>query len=63
MAVEEVINNIAPQIKDAELRIMFENCLPNTLDTTVRFLEQNGTYDTFVVTGDINAMWCKYYFL
>ena len=36
---------------------MFENCYPNTLDTTVRYEEKNGKQDTFVITGDIDAMW------
>ena len=35
---------------------MFENCFPNTLDTTVHF---DGDDDTFVYTGDIHAMWLR----
>ena len=35
---------------------MFENCFPNTLDTTVHF---DGDSDTFVYTGDIHAMWLR----
>ena len=35
---------------------MFENCFPNTLDTTVHF---DGADDTFVYTGDIHAMWLR----
>ena len=35
---------------------MFENCFPNTLDTTVHF---DGKEDTFVYTGDIHAMWLR----
>ena len=38
---------------------MFENCYPNTLDTTVRYEEKNGKHDTFVITGDIEAMWLR----
>jgi len=38
---------------------MFENCYPNTLDTTVNFSETAGRPDTFIITGDIDAMWLR----
>ncbi len=38
---------------------MFENCFPNTLDTTVDFEVVNGRPDTYVITGDIDAMWLR----
>lgn len=38
---------------------MFENCFPNTLDTTVDFGTLNGRPDTYVITGDIDAMWLR----
>lgn len=38
---------------------MFENCFPNTLDTTVHFRMLDGKPDTFVYTGDIHAMWLR----
>jgi meiotically up-regulated gene 157 (Mug157) protein len=38
---------------------MFENCFPNTLDTTVTYSTKNGRPDTFVITGDIDAMWLR----
>jgi meiotically up-regulated gene 157 (Mug157) protein len=38
---------------------MFENCFPNTLDTTVHYRLQDGRPDTFVYTGDIHAMWLR----
>ncbi len=53
------INKIKSSIKDKELASLFENCFPNTLDTTVRFQMLNGKPDTFVITGDINAMWLR----
>ena len=38
---------------------MFENCFPNTLDTTVDFEMIDGRPDTYVITGDIDAMWLR----
>jgi hypothetical protein len=59
-AVEAAIRNISSQMKDRELAQLFENCLPNTLDTTVFFSEAaDGTPDTYVITGDIDAMWLR----
>jgi uncharacterized protein len=58
-AVEATIERIKPQITDPELAWMFENCFPNTLDTTVNFRMTNGQPDSFVITGDINAMWLR----
>jgi meiotically up-regulated gene 157 (Mug157) protein len=46
-------------MKDPKLAWMFENCFPNTLDTTVKFARKNGKPDTFVITGDIHAMWMR----
>lgn len=59
VAVEETIRATKAKIKDAKLAWMFENCFPNTLDTTVDFGTQNGKPDTFVITGDIHAMWLR----
>jgi len=58
-AVEKTIQRMNNVIRDPELRALFENCFPNTLDTTVKFSLKNGKPDTFVVTGDINAMWLR----
>ena len=51
--VEAAITRIGSRIADPELRLMFGNCLPNTLDTTVFPDTFEGHPDTFVITGDI----------
>ena len=43
-----------------KLALMFENCFPNTLDTTVCYRRgPDGEDETFVYTGDIHAMWLR----
>ena len=59
-AVEKEIQLIVRQLTNKRLAWMFENCFPNTLDTTVHYGENpDGTPDTFVYTGDIAAMWLR----
>ena len=58
-AIEARINFVKKRIGDPELAWLFENCYPNTLDTTVHSSTVDGRPDTFVVTGDINAMWLR----
>jgi meiotically up-regulated gene 157 (Mug157) protein len=58
-AVEAKIEEVKKDISDKELAWLFENCFPNTLDTTVTYKTINGKPDTFVITGDINAMWLR----
>jgi meiotically up-regulated gene 157 (Mug157) protein len=60
-AVEKKIEEVKKRLKGrAHLAWMFENCYPNTLDTTVHYRKQdNGDDDTFVYTGDIHAMWLR----
>ena len=58
-AVERCIARITSSMGNKELAWMFENCFPNTLDTTVDFSVSNGRPDTFMVTGDIHAMWLR----
>lgn len=57
-AVEERIREIQT-IGNREIAWLFANCFPNTLDTTVDFEVINGKPDTFVITGDIDAMWLR----
>jgi uncharacterized protein len=58
-AVEDAIVTLQRQIADPALRVLAENCLPNTLDTTVSPGEFDKHPDTYVVTGDIDAMWLR----
>jgi hypothetical protein len=58
-AVEKLIAGIKKSIGNKEIAWLFENCFPNTLDTTVDFEIINGKPDTFVITGDIDAMWLR----
>ena len=58
-AIENAISSVRGKIADAELAWMFENCYPNTLDTTVDYGELDGQPDSFIITGDIDAMWLR----
>ncbi|SEM76172.1 hypothetical protein SAMN05421856_106167 [Chryseobacterium taichungense] len=58
-AIERTIKDIKKSIADRELAWMFENCFPNTLDTTVKFYHKNNKPYTYVITGDIDAMWLR----
>jgi meiotically up-regulated gene 157 (Mug157) protein len=58
-AVERTIAEVKVNIANPELAWMFENCFPNTLDTTVNFRLENGKPFTYVITGDIDAMWLR----
>lgn len=58
-AVERKIQEVKTMLANPYLKWMFENCFPNTLDTTVHYRTQNGEDDTFVYTGDIHAMWLR----
>ncbi|MDR1880299.1 MAG: glycoside hydrolase family 125 protein, partial [Tannerellaceae bacterium] len=58
-AVEKAIRETKAKLKDPKLAWMFENCFPNTLDTTCEHKTVDGKPDTFVITGDIHAMWLR----
>ena len=57
-AVEAAIARITAEMADTQLARLFANALPNTLDTTVDFSDGSRP-DTFVITGDIDAMWLR----
>jgi meiotically up-regulated gene 157 (Mug157) protein len=58
-AIEGAIKTFQSKVKNKELAWLFGNCFPNTLDTTVFYSEPNGRPDTYVITGDIDAMWLR----
>ena len=60
-SIEKKIKEVKALLHDAPyLAWMFENCFPNTLDTTIHYsTTEDGDDDTFVYTGDIHAMWLR----
>ncbi|QJD97674.1 glycoside hydrolase family 125 protein [Mucilaginibacter robiniae] len=58
-AVEDAIKQFKAKVSNKELAWMFENCFPNTLDTTIFYSVTDGKPDTYVITGDIDAMWLR----
>lgn len=58
-AIEKRIREVKKMLKNPYMAWMFENCFPNTLDTTVYYTAEGNDDDTFVITGDIDAMWLR----
>ena len=58
-AVNAAIDEFKAKVSNKEIGWLFENCFPNTLDTTVDFEMIDGKPDTYVITGDIDAMWLR----
>jgi len=61
-AVEAKIKEITSKMASVDLARLFENCFPNTLDTTVRWhlpSKDPKKAQSFIVTGDINAQWLR----
>ena len=57
--IERTIAEMRAGMGSPELAQIFENCFPNTLDTTVFPGKFQGKPDTYVITGDIDAMWLR----
>lgn len=58
-SIDAAIEKFKASVGNKELGWLFENCFPNTLDTTVTFQMIDGRPDTYVITGDIDAMWLR----
>ncbi len=59
-SVERHIGETSALLTQPKLRAMFVRCFPNTLDTTVKYgRTADNDDDTFVITGDIHAMWLR----
>lgn len=56
-AVQQILKTVREKLKDEnKLFEIFENCYTNTLNTTVKSMADGTTY---VITGDIPAMWLR----
>jgi hypothetical protein len=49
--LEDYIDSLEPEMKDSDLYVLLQNCLPNTLDTTVEWAIKEDPR-TFLITGD-----------
>lgn len=57
-AVEKVVEDMKSLLKDPDMARLFENTFPNTLDTTVRYFNEEENL-AFIITGDIAAQWLR----
>lgn len=53
--IKNIATEISDHLEDQKLKELFYNCFINTMETTVSIDED----DTFVITGDIPAMWLR----
>ena len=58
-AIESAITEFQKNVADPKLDWLFNNAFPNTLDTTVTLETRDGRPSTYVITGDIDAMWLR----
>lgn len=60
-AIEALIVDLKKKVNNPDLARLIENCLPNTLDTTILWHTNKDQQDlqSFVVTGDIHAEWLR----
>ncbi|MGO3306744.1 MAG: glycoside hydrolase family 125 protein, partial [Sphingobacterium sp.] len=57
--IEDAIKEFQKNVSNKELGWLFNNCFPNTLDTTIYDESTADRRLTYVITGDIDAMWLR----
>lgn len=57
--LDKYLDEIAQKIPDQILRNLFINTFSNTLDTTAYYEEVDGEPLSYIITGDIEAMWLR----
>ncbi|MDP1719425.1 MAG: glycoside hydrolase family 125 protein [Candidatus Nanopelagicaceae bacterium] len=57
--LDQYLEEVAPKIQDQNLRKLFINTFSNTLDTTAYYEEVDSEPLTYIITGDIEAMWLR----
>ncbi len=57
--IEQAIQEFQKNVPNKELGWLFNNCFPNTLDTTIYDESTPNKKLTYVITGDIDAMWLR----
>src|SRR5690606_35792271 len=57
--IEGMIKEFQKNVADKELGWLFNNCLPNTLDTTIYLKNKPNRCLIYVITGDIVSMWLR----
>lgn len=57
--IDAKTKEITSFIVDKELSDLFLNCFSNTLNECVYFFDKRGKPDTYILTGDIPAMWLR----
>lgn len=57
--LDAYLDEISQQIGNPEIRQLFINTFANTLDTTAYNYIREGRIHTYIITGDIEAMWLR----
>ena len=57
--VDEYLEESSMSIINYELRALYENTFANTIDTTAYSYLKEGKPHTYIITGDIQAMWLR----
>lgn len=57
--IDNLVSTLQPLFVNEDIGTLFANCFPNTLDTTIYSHSSSDPIDSFVITGDINALWLR----